>query len=120
MTGLIEGGCSPHLGILEISTSVRSGRFTARAMVEYALDRISRYDSGIGAFTAVLGERALAKADAIDARHAAGKPVGAMAGVPFAAKNLYDIAGLVTLAGSKINRGNQPAGRDAKIGRAHV
>ncbi|WP_284311674.1 AtzE family amidohydrolase [Labrys miyagiensis] len=115
MTGLLDAGCSPSLGILEISMSVRSGRFTARAMVEHALARIGKFDGGIGAFTAIVAERALAKADAIDARHAAGKPVGALAGVPFAAKNLYDIAGVITLAGSKINRGNQPASRDATL-----
>jgi 1-carboxybiuret hydrolase len=115
MTGLIDAGCSPNLGILEISMSVRSGRFTARAMVEYSLARIAAFDGRVGAFTAVIAERALAKADAIDARHAAGKPVGALAGVPFAAKNLYDIAGVVTLAGSKINRGNQPATRDSTL-----
>lgn len=115
MTGLLDAGCSPSLGILEISMSVRSGRFTARAMVEHALARIRKFDGRIGAFTAILAERALAKADAIDARHAAGKPVGALAGVPFAVKNLYDIEGVVTLAGSKINRSNQQAARDATL-----
>jgi AtzE family amidohydrolase len=115
MTGLLDAGCSPNLGILEISMSVRSGRFTARAMIEHTLSRIERLDGRIGAFTTILAERALARADAIDARHAAGKPVGALAGVPFAAKNLYDIAGVVTLAGSKINRSNQPASRDATL-----
>ena len=107
--------CTPNLGILEISTGVRSGRFTARAMVESALARIARLDGEVGAFTTVTVERALARADAIDARHAAGKPVGALAGVPFGAKNLFDIAGVVTRAGSKINRDNPPATRDATL-----
>ncbi|WP_448952580.1 AtzE family amidohydrolase [Labrys neptuniae] len=115
MTSLLDQGCSPQLGILEISTGVRSGRFTARAAIEHTLARIERFDGELGAFTAVLAERALARADAIDARHAAGKPVGALAGVPFAVKNLYDIAGLVTLAGSRINRDNPPAARDATL-----
>ncbi len=115
MTGLLEAGCSPNLGILEISMSVRSWRFTARAMVEHALARIERLDGRIGAFTILIAERALARADAIDARHAAGKPVGALAGVPFAVKNLYDIAGVVTVAGSKINRSHPPATRDAAL-----
>lgn len=115
MTSLLDQGCSPQLGILEISTGIRSGRFTARAAIEHTLARIERLDGRVGAFTAVLAERALARADAIDARHAAGKPVGALAGVPFAVKNLYDIAGLVTLAGSRINRDNPPATRDATL-----
>ncbi|MDQ0393840.1 AtzE family amidohydrolase [Labrys monachus] len=115
MSGILDAGCSPGLGILDISTAVRSGRFTARSMVEHALARIARLDGEVGAFTAVISERALARADAIDARHAAGKPVGALAGVPFAAKNLFDIAGLVTRAGSRINRDNPPATRDATL-----
>ena len=51
----------------------------------------------------VLADRALAKARAIDAAIQAGVSAGPFAGVPFAAKNLFDITGLSTLAGSKIN-----------------
>ena len=40
---------------------------------------------------------------------------GPLAGVPFAVKNLYDIEGLVTRAGSKINRDNPPAMADAFV-----
>src|SRR5205823_6866863 len=40
---------------------------------------------------------------------------GALAGVPFAVKNLFDVQGLPTLAGSKINRSHPPAGRDATL-----
>src|SRR5262249_5823779 len=59
--------------------------------------------------------RALAKAAAIDAERARGRRLGALAGVPFAVKNLFDIAGLPTLAGSKINRDRAPATRDATL-----
>src|ERR1700744_6530579 len=103
MTSILDAGCSSALGILEISTGVRSGRFTARRMVEYARARIERLDGELGAFAMLTPERALQRADAIDARHGAGKPVGALAGVPFAAKNLFDIAGVVTRAGSRVN-----------------
>jgi 1-carboxybiuret hydrolase len=41
--------------------------------------------------------------------------LGALAGVPFAVKNLFDVAGLPTLAGSKINRSRPPAERDATL-----
>ncbi|WP_323825367.1 amidase family protein, partial [Pseudomonas aeruginosa] len=46
---------------------------------------------------------------------AAGQDVGPLAGVPFAVKNLIDVAGLPTLAGSKINRDLPPAGRDGAL-----
>src|SRR5436305_51179 len=62
---------------------------------------------------AVLREAALADADAIDRRLAAGEDPGPLAGVPFAAKNLFDVTGLTTLAGSKINADRPPATRDA-------
>ena len=50
---------------------------------------------------------------AFDAAIAAGKSVGPLAGVPFAVKNLFDVEGLATRAGSKINRDLKPSPRDA-------
>ena len=101
--------------IVEIAGEVRGGRVTARAVTEATLSRIARLDGGINAFTAVTADRALAAADAVDADLAAGRPVGPLAGVPFAVKNLFDIAGLPTLAGSKIRRDAPPPARDATL-----
>src|SRR5216684_3616931 len=56
-----------------------------------------------------------ASAEAIDAARASGRRLGPLVGVPFAVKNLFDIAGLPTLAGSKINRTRAPAARDAAL-----
>ena len=77
--------------------------------------RIRERDAVLNSFTAITEERALAKARAIDAARAAGKPLGPLAGVPFAVKNLFDVAGLPTLAGSKINRERPPAPADATL-----
>jgi len=77
------------------------------AAVEAALAAIRAKDPGINAFTAVLEERARATA--------ARKVAGPLAGVPFAVKNLFDVKGLPTLAGSKINRDRAPAARDAPL-----
>src|SRR4029077_16008562 len=66
-------------------------------------------------FTAVLTESALRDAESVDAALAAGRTPGPLAGVPFAVKNLFDVAGLTTLAGSKINAGHPPATRDATV-----
>src|SRR5262245_21378270 len=76
----------------------------ASARVDAALAAIRERDGGINAFTAVLEDRARAKA-----KHAAGP----LAGLPFAVKNLFDVRGLPTLAGSKINRERPPAAKDA-------
>ena len=94
----------------EIAEAVREGKTTARSVVEEALSRIGRHDKRLGAFTDVVAERARRTADAVDAG-----PKGPLAGVPFAVKNLFDIEGVVTRAGSKINRDNPPASRDATL-----
>ena len=99
----------------EIAAAVGDGRTSATAVVGAALARIAKYDPVLNAFTAVVKKRALAKAEAIDAARAEGGKPGALAGVPFAVKNLFDIAGLPTLAGSKINRDRPPAARDATL-----
>jgi len=99
----------------EIAETVAAGKTTALEVAQAALRRITERDKTLNAFTAVTRERALAKARAIDADRAAGRPLGPLAGVPFAVKNLFDVTGLATLAGSKINRDRPPAGTDATL-----
>ncbi len=98
---------------LAIAAAVRAGKTRARDVVGGALDRMAARDGALNAFTRVLGDAALADADTVDRRLAKGDDPGPLAGVPFAVKNLFDIAGLATLAGSKINAGLPPAERDA-------
>ena len=99
----------------EIAGAVAAGRITALAVVEDALARIGARNPALNAFTAVTAERARKRADAIDAAVAKRQKIGALAGVPFAVKNLFDISGLATVAGSKINRAYPPAKRDAAL-----
>ncbi|MET3409789.1 AtzE family amidohydrolase [Methylobacterium sp. 1030] len=98
-----------------IAAAIVDGRTTARQAVTAALDRIGRLDDRVGAFTDVLSARALARADAQDAARREGASPGPLAGVPFAVKNLIDIDGLPTRAGSKINRERPPAERDGAL-----
>ncbi|MDB5794415.1 MAG: Asp-tRNAAsn/Glu-tRNAGln amidotransferase subunit protein, partial [Noviherbaspirillum sp.] len=104
-----------NLGILGIARAVRSGEASALEMVRAALERIDARDAELNAFTAVSRERALSEANAVDAARAAGDALGPLAGVPYAVKNLFDIAGMATLAGSKINAGRAPAAVDATV-----
>jgi 1-carboxybiuret hydrolase len=106
---------SPEMSAADIAKAVSGGRLSAVAATETALARIKQHDGVLNAFTDVTAERALAKARAVDADIAAGKEVGPLAGVPFAVKNLFDVAGLATRAGSKINRDLAPAKRDATL-----
>jgi len=105
----------PWASAAEIARAVSAGETTALAVTEAALKRIEARNPVLNAFTAVTRERALAKARAIDAARSQGATLGPLAGVPFAAKNLFDIAGLPTLAGSRINRERAPAPRDATL-----
>ncbi|TMJ75813.1 MAG: AtzE family amidohydrolase, partial [Alphaproteobacteria bacterium] len=82
----------------EIAAAVREGRTSASAVVRAALARIAADNPVLNAFTAVLEDRALAKARAIDNARLDGRELGPLAGVPFAVKNLFDVAGLPTLA----------------------
>ena len=106
---------SDTLSARQIAQAVADGKMTALAATEAALARIARHDSVLNSFTDITADRARAKARAIDAAIAAGQKVGPLAGVPFAVKNLFDVKGLPTRAGSKINRDLAPAARDATL-----
>jgi AtzE family amidohydrolase len=99
----------------EIAEAVKAGKVTARAVTEAALKRIERHNPMLGAFTDVTAERALEQAELVDSKISNAMDPGPLAGVPFAVKNLYDIKGIPTRAGSKINRDNPPAARDATL-----
>ncbi|MGH6767649.1 MAG: AtzE family amidohydrolase [Xanthobacteraceae bacterium] len=99
----------------ETADAVKTGRIGATDVVEAALARISTRNPTLNAFTAVVADRARTRAAAIDAARGTGNSPGALCGVPFAVKNLFDVAGLPTLAGSKINRTRSPAARDATL-----
>jgi aspartyl-tRNA(Asn)/glutamyl-tRNA(Gln) amidotransferase subunit A len=99
----------------EIARAVRDGELSAAAVIEATLLAIRARDPVLNCFTAITAERAAAKAQAIDAARARKERLGPLAGVPFGVKNLFDVAGLRTLAGSKINRARTPATRDAAL-----
>ena len=84
---------------------------TALGRVQASLSRIAATDARVNAFTDVLAERALTRAEALDR----GGHAGPLAGVPFAVKNLFDVQGLPTRAGSRIGREAVPASRDAVL-----
>jgi aspartyl-tRNA(Asn)/glutamyl-tRNA(Gln) amidotransferase subunit A len=103
------------LSAAEVARLVATGKASAAAMVEAALARITEHDPILNSFTAVLADRARKRAQAADIAQAKGQSIGPLAGVPFAVKNLFDITGIATLAGSKINRRRPPSIRDAVL-----
>ncbi|HEX6678667.1 MAG TPA: amidase [Actinomycetes bacterium] len=87
---------------------------SSAALVEEALGRIEALDGRLGAFVAVLADEARAEAAARDAERAAGRVRGPLHGLPVAVKDLIDVAGVVTAAGSPKLAANR-AERDAPL-----
>ena len=99
----------------DIVLQIAKGTRSAAAVLAECKTLIQARDPDLNCFTAKTFERAEREAAAIDALYAEGKALPPLAGVPYAVKNLFDVEGLVTLAGAKINAGNAPAAADAKI-----
>ncbi len=102
----------------DMAAAVRSGALTATALVQASLVRIRETDKRVNAFTDVTAQRAMQAASALDARLAVGDTTVQslpLLGVPFAVKNLFDVAGITTLAGSKIERGRPVATQDGPL-----
>ncbi len=102
-------------GALEIAAEVKADRTSAEAVIRQTLTDVGQRNPVLNAFTLVLADQALADARRLDASIASGAPAGVLAGVPFAVKNLFDIQGVTTLAGSIIRRDAPPAARDAPL-----
>jgi 1-carboxybiuret hydrolase len=101
-----------------IAAAVRQGEASAEALAQASLARIARTDAAVNAFTDLTAERALATARRLDQRLRDGDAAARalpLLGVPYAVKNLFDVQGLTTLAGSKIERGRPPATRDGPL-----
>jgi AtzE family amidohydrolase len=94
---------------------VAAGQASAREVLAAAVERIDATDARVNAFTERTIDRARAEADAIDAKRARGEVLPPLAGLPYAVKNLFDIQGLTTLAGSKVNRDLPAARSDAVL-----
>src|SRR5436190_9738270 len=88
-----------------------SGKAKASAVIDAALRRIAAAEPTVNAFTDLVADRARKRAAEIDA----GRHLGPLMGVPFAVKNLFDIEGLATRAGSKINVDGPRASRDGAL-----
>lgn len=95
--------------------AIARGERSATAVLEACVARIEATEPRVNAFTGTRFASARAQAARVDAQRARGEALGPLAGVPFAVKNLFDIAGEVTLAGAKVNRSNPPASADAVL-----
>src|SRR5688500_18110937 len=88
--------------ITELAARLRAREVTAVTLTEQTLERIHARDGRLHAFIALTAERALAQARAADALLQSGVDLGPLHGVPYAVKDLYDVAGLATTAGTSL------------------
>ncbi|HET9127723.1 MAG TPA: Asp-tRNA(Asn)/Glu-tRNA(Gln) amidotransferase subunit GatA [Propionibacteriaceae bacterium] len=92
----------------DLAAAIRTGELTAVEVTEAFLAQIDAVDDQVHAFLAVDGERALETARRVDAKREAGEPLGPLAGVPIAVKDLLSYVGLPTTAGSRILENYRP------------
>ncbi len=90
----------PFVPALDLAESVRTHDVSAREAVDATLSRIAELDPDLNAYTVVLADKALAQADAVDARVAAGEDLP-LAGVPLAVKDHVWLAGAPATNGSR-------------------
>jgi aspartyl-tRNA(Asn)/glutamyl-tRNA(Gln) amidotransferase subunit A len=96
------------LSLAEARAAVVSGKVTAAALAEQHYDRIAAVDPSIHSYLALTRERALAQAEKIDATAKAGDPLGPLAGVPIAIKDVLAVRGVASTAGSLILKDYHP------------
>ena len=102
--------------ITDLAGDLASGRSTSQALVEEALARIDDPDGeGARAFIKVYRQAAMDSAKASDRARANGVVPSPLAGIPVSIKDLCDVAGEVTLAGSIVRRDAAPALQDAPV-----
>jgi len=102
------------LGIDELQLEISKGELSAADVTDASLARIDRLDSNLQAFSALWPERARATATRLDAAQKSGEPRGALHGVPVALKDLCDVAGEPTRAGTTA-LGDIPAAENAEV-----
>lgn len=99
----------------KFGAALRSGDVTALEILNTVLANIRTHNPALNAFTLVAETAARRQAADIDQRISEGHPVGPLAGVPFAAKDLFDVEGEVTTAGAKLRSSAPEAKRDAPL-----
>src|SRR5579862_8885044 len=92
----------------QMAAAIAAGDVSAVEVTQAHLDRIVAIDPDVHAFLHVAGLEALAAAEDVDRKRAAGEPLGPLAGVPLALKDVLTTKDMPTTVGSKILEGWQP------------
>lgn len=104
------------LTLVQAAAGLASGEFTSRQLIADALAKIADpQGEGVRTFTQVYADWAQQQALAADQRRAAGKSLSPLDGVPISIKDLFDVSGQVTTAGSRVLAGAAVAKKHAAI-----
>ncbi len=104
----------------ELIFQLNSGTVTARQLVESSLQQISVLNGMLNAFVSVDADGALAKADVIDQKRRAGRPIGRLAGLPIGVKDNMCTQGMATTCGSRMLQNFRPPYDAHVIERLHA
>jgi len=91
-----------QLTIIKAHQGLISKQFSSTELTKSCLDEINKSDENINAFITVTAEQALTKAKEVDQKIAQGDSISDLAGIPYAAKDIFCTQGIKTTAGSKI------------------
>lgn len=91
-----------YLSLAELGRRLRRGELTPTALTERFLGRIAALDGKLNAFRLVTRDRALAQAKAAETAMQAGVDLGPLQGLPYVAKDLFDVKGFPTTAGTRL------------------
>lgn len=100
--------------ISNLTERIDSGRLSPVRLAEELLQRIEALDGRLGSFIRVMPERALAQAHAAESASKSGASLGPLHGIPYAAKDLFDVQGLPTMAGTRL-LANRIARQDSTV-----
>lgn len=101
------------LSISSLQQALSNGEISARAIAEQTLNAIEQHNPALNAWTEVTGQRMLKEADQLDTQRQRGETLPPLAGIPYAVKNLFDVAGHSTLAGASLFSERPAAHNDA-------
>ena len=98
----------------EALDALRAGAISAEMLVQACLGRIRAVDADVEAWAFLYSQYALAQARALDQARAAGRPMGALHGIPVGIKDIIDTFDMPTEDGTVLHAGRMPA-RDAAM-----
>lgn len=101
------------VSIQTLQRAIQQGEISALEVAKRTLQAVEQHNPALNAWTEVTGPRMLKEASAIDAQRQRGETLPPLAGIPYAVKNLFDVAGHTTLAGASLFSDRPAARADA-------